>query len=150
MKRTMALTALLAGAWAELAGAGEPRVGITFAAAQGTTVGAVVRITDRLTSRSAFRFPSWGGAVAEFDLTGDLLRSHAFVPYLGAGVELVADGTGGTERTESRALVGVRHDPTRHVRLFTEGVWHRHLGGATGPQDKDVEIRLAAGVAVLF
>lgn len=149
MKRTMALTALLAGA-CTLSMAGEPRVGVTLGAAQGTTVGAVVRVTDRLTSRSTVRLPSWGGAVAEFDLTGDLLRARTFVPYLGAGVELLQDGTGHNERTESRAVLGVRHDPTSHVRLFGETVWHRRLGGATLPEDADVQLRLAAGLALMF
>lgn len=150
MLRTLLLTSLLAAAPA-LAAAEGPRVGVTIGSAQGTTVGALVRLTDRFTSRSTLRLPSWGGAAGELDLTGDLLRDRAFVPYVGAGVELLLEeGTGALERTESRALVGVRHDPTAHVRLFGEAVWHRRIDGARWPEDSDVEIRLAAGVSVLF
>ena len=55
-----------------------------------------------------------------------------------------------TERTESRAVVGLRHDPTAHVRLFGEAVWHRRLSGAARSEDAYVNVRLAAGVSVLF
>jgi hypothetical protein len=149
MRRTSALVCLLAGSPA-LAAAGElPRIGLTLGTAQGTTIGAVVRVTDRLTSRSTLRISEWD-VTSEFDLTGDLLRDRSFVPYLGAGVELLADDTGHTERTDARAVVGVRHDPTRHVRLFTEAVWNRRLSGAPVPPSTGVVIRLGAGVTVLF
>ena len=149
MRRTTVLVCLLAGAPA-LAAAGEPRYGFTLATAQGTTVGAVVRVTERLTSRSSLRVPEWEDAVAELDLTGDLLRDRAFVPYLGVGVELHGNPEKQTERTESRAVVGLRHDPTAHVRLFGEAVWHRRLSGWTALDDANVNIRLGAGVSVLF
>jgi hypothetical protein len=147
MRRTIMLLCLLAGAPA-LAAAGEPRLGLTLGTAGGTTVGALVLVTDRFASRSTLRVPAWGGAVGELDVTGDLLRDRAFVPYLGAGVEMLLEH--GNERTESRALVGVRHAPTERVRLFGEAVWHRRLSGWTALDDANVNIRLGAGVSVLF
>jgi Surface antigen len=150
MKRTMMLTALCTGAWAGSASAGEPRLGLEIGTAQGTTVGALVRVTDRVSSRAALRFPSWGGVSSDLDVTFDVLRGRPFVPYLGAGVELVSQDDGRTEQTESRALVGVRHHPTPHVRLFGEAVWHRPLGRQPVPLDEDIQIRLGVGVSVLF
>ena len=150
MRWAIVVTALLAGVYARSAGAEEPRIGLTLGRSEGTAVGTVIRISDRLTSRTALRLPSWGGASAEFDLTYDALRGHVLVPYVGAGIALLQDDFGGRGRKESRALVGVRHHATQHVRLFGDAVWYRRIDGPPGPFDEYVNIRLGAGVSVMF
>jgi hypothetical protein len=150
MKRTMVLTALCAGAWAGTVSAGEPQLGLTLGTAEGTTVGAAVRVSDRLTSRTALRLPSWGGMSVEYDATFDVRHGADFVPYVGAGIEMVGDDGDGPTRGASRVLFGVRHNATPRVRLFGETVWHRWFDVPRAPGEAAVELRLGAGVSVMF